>query len=301
MSSSLPESTAVRATTDADAEAVAGLARACETAVRGASRLAAGDVRDWWRTATDAWVVEADGRIVAAATLFGGSVPNVWGDVDPDLVGQGLGSRLIGLTEARARERGARAIRNDAFAQDELARRLLEGRGYRAVRRYYEMRIELGDEPPPAPEWPPGLRVEPFRVDDAPAFHRAMTEAFADEFGFVEMPFDEWRRARVEADDFDAGLWSVVRDGEEIAAVIRCDADRYGGGWVGAIGVRKPWRRRGLGLALLQHTFRVFHGRGERSIGLGVDSQNPTGATRLYERAGMTVELESVTYERALT
>jgi ribosomal protein S18 acetylase RimI-like enzyme len=82
--------------------------------------------------------------------------------------------------------------------------------------------------------------------------------------------------------------------------VARCDAYRYGGGWVAGLGVRKPWRKRGLGLALLQRTFRLFHERGERSVGLGVDSENPTGATRLYERAGMHVESESVTFERSL-
>lgn len=70
---------------------------------------------------------------------------------------------------------------------------------------------------------------------------------------------------------------------------------------VGALGVRKPWRRRGVGLALLHHVIRVFHARGERSVGLGVDSENPAGATRLYERAGMHGESESVTFEKSLT
>jgi mycothiol synthase len=81
---------------------------------------------------------------------------------------------------------------------------------------------------------------------------------------------------------------------------VRNDPNRYGGGWVGAIGVRAPWRRRGIGLALLQHTFAAFHERGTTDVRLGVDTQNPSGATRLYERAGMSVELEEVIYERGL-
>ena len=300
MSSSLPDAFSVRSANDADAEAVAELARASEVAVRGESSIAPGDVRDWWRNALRTWIVGDRDEIVAAATLFRGAVPNTWADVHPEHVGRGLGTKLIELAEAGAREHGATAIRNDVFAQDARARALLEQRGYRHGRSYYEMRIALGDEPPPEPEWPDGLRVEQFHADDARAFHEALGEAFADEFGFVRVPFEEWRRTRVEADDFEPQVWSVVRDGDEIAAVVRCDVHRYGGGWVGAIGVRKPWRRRGVGLALLRHTFRVFHARGERSIGLGVDSQNPTGATRLYERAGMAVELESVVYEREL-
>lgn len=303
MSSSLPDGFAVRFATEDDAEAVAELSRACEQKVIGVGVISEGDIRDWWRV-TDAgqnvWLIHGEDRLVAAATLWPHGVPNVWGDVHPDLEGHGLGTALLELVETRARELGAQAIRNDVFARDETAAALLESRGYRPVRRYYEMRIKLGEEPPPEPEWPDGLTVAPFRDGDGPAFHAALGESFEDEWGHAPFEYEEWRRARIEADDFDPDVWAVVRDGDEVAAVLRCDVFRFGGGWVGALGVRKPWRRRGLGLALLHYVFRVFHARGERSVGLGVDSENPTGATRLYERAGMHVESESVTFERAL-
>ncbi|MEP7334313.1 MAG: GNAT family N-acetyltransferase [Actinomycetota bacterium] len=304
MSSSLPDGFDVRFATDDDAAAVAELGRACEQEVLGVGVLVEGDVRDWWRI-TDpgrsVWLIHHEGRLAAAATLWPrGDIPSVWGDVHPELRGRGLGTTLLELTETRAQELGATAIRSDAFARDEKASALLERRGYRPVRRYYEMRIELGDDAPPEPEWPEGLSVAPFRDGDGPAFHAALGESFQDEWGHSPVEYEEWRRARLEAEDFDPEVWAVVRDGDDVAAVVRCDVFRYGGGWVGALGVRKPWRRRGVGLALLHHTFRVFHARGERSVGLGVDSENPTGATRLYERAGMRVESESVTFEKSL-
>lgn len=302
MGSSLPDGFAVRFATDDDAEAVAELSRACEQQVLGVGVISEGDIRDWWRVTDpgqNVWLIQGEGRLAAAATLWPhGDVPNVWGDVHPDLMGRGLGTALLELSETRAAELGAGAIRNDVFARDESASTLLASRGYRPVRRYYEMRIELGDEPPPEPEWPEGLTVAPFRDGDGPAFHAALGESFQDEWGHSPFEYEEWRRARLEADDFDPNVWAVVRDGDDVAAVVRCDVFRFGGGWVGALGVREPWRRRGLGLALLHHTFRVFHARGERSVGLGVDSENPTGATRLYERAGMHVESESVTFEK---
>jgi mycothiol synthase len=305
MSSSLSEQFTVRAARDADAEAVAGLSAAAERAVRGEADIDAADVRDWWRLKDlerDSWLIEDAGRIVAAATLFPrGEAPNVWGDVHPEHNGRGLGSMLVDLTEARARDLGAKRIRREAFGANRAARALFEARGYCHVRTWYTMRIDLADEPPPEPEWPVGVYPVPFRLEDAEAFHAAQTEAFEDEWGFVPLPFEEWRKLRLEADDFEPSLWTMARDGDEVAAVVRCDAFRYGGGWVGLIGVRKPWRRRGLGLALLHHTFRLFHNRGERRIGLGVDSANATGATELYERAGMYVETEEVTYERDLT
>jgi ribosomal protein S18 acetylase RimI-like enzyme len=71
-------------------------------------------------------------------------------------------------------------------------------------------------------------------------------------------------------------------------------------GWVGSLGVRRPWRKRGLGLSLLTYSFGEFFRRGEQTIGLGVDAENPTGATRLYKRAGMQVASEYVIYLKEL-
>jgi mycothiol synthase len=147
---------------------------------------------------------------------------------------------------------------------------------------------------------PDGLAVDTFRAGDERDYYDALTEAFEDEWGFHASPYDEWRRLRLEAPDFDPSLWFVVRDGGEIAAVLRAEGRRSGMGWVGTLGVRKPWRKRGLGLALLEHAFSEFRRRGETRVGLGVDAENPTGATRLYERAGMRVHWEAVIYEKEL-
>ena len=71
-------------------------------------------------------------------------------------------------------------------------------------------------------------------------------------------------------------------------------------GWVGTLGVRRPWRKRGLGLALLRHSFNEFYRRDKRKVGLGVDAQNLTGALRLYESAGMHIDLAHDFYEKEL-
>ena len=71
-------------------------------------------------------------------------------------------------------------------------------------------------------------------------------------------------------------------------------------GWVSSLGVRRPCRKRGLGLALLRHAFSEFYRRGKRKVGLGVDAQNLTGALRLYENAGMHVHQTFDQYEKEL-
>ena len=135
----------------------------------------------------------------------------------------------------------------------------------------------------------------------ARAFHSALNEAMADDWGFVAMPFDEWRRLRLEAAETDVSLWFAASDGDEIAGAIRCDGTKFGGGFVGALGVRRPWRRRGVGAALLQRAFLEYFRRGVTRVSLGVDSTNQSGATRLYERVGMHVVSEDVAFEKALT
>ena len=99
---------------------------------------------------------------------------------------------------------------------------------------------------------------------------------------------------------FDPTLWCVVRSRDEIAAGTICTGDTYGGGFVQALFTRRPWRKQGLGAALLLDSFGRFWERGEHSVGLGVDSANDTGAFRLYERAGMTPALGWVVYEKEL-
>ncbi|NWF70634.1 MAG: GNAT family N-acetyltransferase [Chloroflexi bacterium] len=51
--------------------------------------------------------------------------------------------------------------------------------------------------------------------------------------------------------------------------------------------MKRAWRRQGAALALLQHSFRELYQRERRRVGLDVDASSLTGATKLYERAGM--------------
>jgi mycothiol synthase len=302
MSSSLPDTLVVRRATVADAEAVSALSVATDVAVQGWSDGSPDEIRAWWRRndpEENSWLVEDDGVVVAYGDYFEhGHRSELDGYVQPDRKGEGLGSWLVARAEERARAAGKAQLQTWCLAGDAAARGLFEACGFAEIRRYYRMLIEL-DAPPAPPHWPEGMRVATFRDEDAQAFHAAIGESFADEWNFVHDSFEQWSEFRLGADDFDPTLWFLVWDGHEVAAVLR--GERRGEiGWVGAIGVRKAWRQRGLGLALLRHAFADWHERGATTVGLGVDAQNPTGATRLYERAGMHVAYEAVAFEKAL-
>lgn len=298
MGSSPPER---RPVAPGDFEALAEVVRSGEAALGRRPTAGAGDLREWSSAVEldpDSILLAEGGEPVAFGWLFvRDDVAYAYGAVHPAAQGRGLGSELATFAEQRARERRAHTIRTDVPGDDERAAELFRQRGYAPVRRFCELALELA-EPPPLPVWPAGGSVEAFRREHAEEFHALIEEAFAGDWGFVPLPFDEWLRLRV--DGADTSLCFLARVDGELAGVIRCEPERHGVGWVGALAVRERWRGRGIGRALLLHAFGAFYERGRRRVGLGVDADNATGAMRLYQSVGMTVVAEELVVERAL-
>jgi mycothiol synthase len=295
----------VRPATPADFPAIAAFLAEDETHHFGRpSRLGVPDVTAWLSSPDlphDTWLFEEGGGLVALGWVEKHEDTGIAvGAVHREWRGRGLGSELVELTEERLRALGAARIHNVTLSPDLAARPLLERRGYREVRHFWEMTIELGDDVPPDPPLPDGLRVEPFSTERAEAFHAALEEAFADHWEFRAEPFEAWWQRQLAKPDHDPSLWFLVRSGELVVAATRNDPERSGGGWIGALGVRPAWRGRGLAKVLLLQSFREFHQRGQRRVGLGVDSENATGATKLYESVGMRIDTEQVVWEKLL-
>lgn len=300
----------------ADADAVAALTLAvCSADGDPSVAPSVGDMRQYWQEPgffldTDTWLAEtADGRIVGYEELYdrhGFAALEGDGYVHPDFLGQGIGTALLRALEARARQVMKQAdpklrvvIRNTMQASDRRARELHENEGYAPIRYAWRMEIHL-DEPPGIPVFPDGVEVRPFEPDaHAHLLFEAVEEAFRDHWGYVPARYENWASHNLGRGDFDPSLWFVAWDGDRIAGMSLC---RYRGGlgWVNALGVRRPWRKRGLGLALLTHSFGEFFRRGWKTVSLGVDSESQTGATRLYKRAGMKVATEFVSYLKEL-
>lgn len=237
--------------------------------------------------------------------------PWIWGRVHPEWEGKGIGTAMMGWALDRAREAiprapsGARvAARSGTVNTYSPAKELLQNLGMKKIRYGWDMLLALCEEPP-TPLWPEGISVRNIQLpDDAEAVYRAEDEAFQDHWGYVETPFEEgfkrWKHYVFEIRKPDPAFWFLAMDGDEIAGMVSCLAesdDDPEKGWVDVLGVRRPWRCRGLGLALLRQVFGEFYRRGKPRVGLGVDSNNLSGATRLYKKAGMHVQREYVTFE----
>lgn len=260
------------------------------------------ETRDEWRTAdlaNDHWLVtDADGAAVGYGEVRLRRRVHLegWVAVDPAWRRRGIGTRLADLVEARAQgllERTAEGARVTlegwVDTSSEAGVRFLATRGMTPVRRFWRMRIDLPDEAPVQPPLPDGIAIRTLEVGvDERTTWEASEDAFADHWGHVRAPFEEWIH-RAQGDLFDPGLWFLATHGDTIVGTALC-GPWLGGGWVGSLGVRRPWRGRGIGEALLRRAFAEFHRRERRTVALGVDAESLTGATRLYERAGMRVD-----------
>jgi mycothiol synthase len=306
----------IRAASIDDLHAVVALVNDCSIAEGGRPDETPQNLLADWNTpgfalTTDAWVATApDGKIIGYEQVeVSDDAPcELDGYVHPDFTGQGIGAGLLRLAEDRARAvlaigthtQPARLHGNIAAA-NVGARQLFSDAGYQVVRHFWRMEIELHA----APAWPTvpaGISIRTFVPgQDERATHATIEAAFEDHWEHAPIAFDEWSRRQIERDDFDPSFWFLAIDGEEVVGTALCYARGAGLGWVRHLGVRRGWRGRGLGLALLQHAFGAFYERGRNTIGLGVDAQSPTGATRLYQRAGMRVAEEYETYEKLLS
>lgn len=232
-----------------------------------------------------------------------GAYAVVWTEGDKawiDLQGDPL-PELIEWAEARGREKGAARAFVGTWSGNAPVKMAVEQAGFRLVRHSYRMAIDLDGEPE-LPVWPEGVDVRTFRLGDERVFYDVHQESFEDSWEHEHHPYEEWEHWFLQPPLLDADLWFLAEEDGEPAGVAMChprpeDAEV---GWVGILGVRRPWRRRGIGRALLLHAFAEFRGRGMRRAGLGVDASSLTGANRLYESVGMRVAGQTDFYEKPL-
>ncbi len=235
----------------------------------------------------------------------------VEGGVLPSRRGEGIGRRLLEWAEQRGaelhRERHpsvpgelALGVATTVASLQALAR----ARGYQPVRWWYGMKRDL-EELPPVPPVPAGLRLVQYDAARDEALRLAHTEAFADHWGSVPPDAQRWAHWVTGSHAFRPGISWLVLDGEEIAAYLlaycwEADAEVTGlrEAYIGQVGTRRPWRRRGLGELLLTSALEGFQIEGYERASLTVDTGNPTGALGLYERVGFAVEHEMVTWSK---
>jgi mycothiol synthase len=316
---SLPAGFRLRSARDDDAPVVAAFVNEECLAFLGTPIVTAEDLlRDWTAPSAvrenDVAVVEApDGELcgwlyVAAERPY--KEVFALGAVAPSYHGRGLGAAIVAETERRAARFVALAdptarvvVHAGALADEPSVSTLLAASGYREVRRFQLMRIDFAARPAP-PTMPAGVEIRPLRPDeDSEALFAAHIETFADHWGAGEETYEEFRHHQLDRPDFDPDLWLVAWAGDDIAGYSGStehaeeDPSR---GYVRVLGVRRPYRRRGIAESLLRRTFVSLYERGSAGCDLHVDADSLTGATRVYERVGMTAHPRFAAWEKEI-
>jgi ribosomal protein S18 acetylase RimI-like enzyme len=228
-----------------------------------------------------------------------------------------------GLAEGRSRwclldrdlEVADPLAKTGCYVGDGALRADLERHGFGEVRRFWRMRIahSAANSPLRTPAdpggpvhpvgIPPGYRLRSFR-DVEPEWrrlHEVICASFADHFDHTPVSYEEWREEHADGIG-DPTQW-VVAEHEDLIVGFALGSNRYASeaqGYVSSLGVLREHRGLGLARALLDSRFADDAGRGFRATLLHVDTESATGATRLYESAGMVADTEIVLLHRPL-
>lgn len=304
----------LRSASNEDLQGITDVIIATELLERGESNATTDElVASWQRPRFDldhdAWVVvkNTDQQLVVG-------YEEVWnrkdfqhfmgdGYVHPSHRNLGIGTELIRRMEARVGEQlhlaspGSRVvIQNGVSGADRAGIELHEHEGYQPVRYFWRMEIDLNEEPVSAS---PVAKIKLTGFDltsDGPNAYQVVIEAFQDHWNYIRPPYEDWLQY-FSRDSFEAGASFLAMQDDQPVGVVLSES-QANEGWVRTLAVRRNWRRSGIGLFLLRTAFCEFYRKGLVRVGLSVDADNWTGATRLYEKAGMHVAHQYIVFEK---
>jgi ribosomal protein S18 acetylase RimI-like enzyme len=311
----LPEGWTTRRPTLDDIPAIHALVQASDIAAVGEPDFTADEVRERLTAphtdlSRDTWLaLDTEGQVVGWAYAVNDSA------ADRDFAevyfwpGRGLPALrpLLAMLMERVAERATEfghdpyTVRGGAIPTERDLIEALTDAGFVFVKQNARMQMSLAGTPTVAPEPPAGVTVREVRHDDdgeMRAFHAVIIEAFGDtDHGRPE--YDDWRPSPGGDTSYSFDEWFVAEvDGRVVGVLESSDAGLADDeGWVKRLAVLRPFRKRGLGEALLRHAFAVYARKGRHVAGLGVDLDNPTAAIRLYEAVGMTALYRANIYE----
>jgi len=233
-----------------------------------------------------------------------------FGYILPEWRRNGIGRSILHYNQAHLRQIAAGHENGyprffEAYSSDtETANtKLLTSEGFSTTRHFFRMLRPDLENIPDSP-MPDGLEVRPVEPDHYQLICDASNEAFRDHWGYS----NDWQLTVQELTDspyFDPSLWKVAWDGDQVVGTVltyinKQENQEYNRkrGWTEDICVRRPWRRRGLASSLIAQSLRMLKDLGMEQASLGVDTQNLSGALRLYERMGYKPDKRYDTYRK---
>jgi len=270
---------------------------------------------------TDYFIASEGGRVVGYVSLYlatgeapSGSVIQCRGAVHPQSRRRGLGRRLLEVAQRRSLEMLAQTEEGPVSLQcmagdGELGRiSLFEGFGLKPVRYFVNLSRPIDNGLPPL-EAAQGIRLRTFQgTGDLEAVWRVESVAFRDDWSHTEAKLEDYAHW-VTLDYFRPELWFLAEE-EATGEMVGLGLNMINPSWIAQTGrqegyvdtlaVLREHRKRGLGTALLVRSLHALRQAGMDSAHMHADSENPTGAMRLYERVGFRVRQTHIAYRSRL-
>ncbi|GHO63659.1 putative acetyltransferase, GNAT [Ktedonobacter sp. SOSP1-52] len=257
----------------------------------------------------DCLIVEVDGLVIGYTWLAWWSEPDVelflhLGGLVPEWRRKGIGRALLRWQEQRLRQIAQAHPTEKPYVfggnADETQpgnRALLLSEEYTVAFTMVWMTRQLPTEPIQLAPLPDGLEIRQVSREQLPAFYAANVEAFAESPAPLDS-YETWLRD-LGWPNLDTSLWVVAWDGDQIAGHVISTSDEEGAHtpWVG---IQRPWRRRGLGKALMTRMLQRCQERGFTQADIGTRVENPGQSLHLYESVGYQVVKRMPRYRKPL-
>ncbi|MBD2072868.1 GNAT family N-acetyltransferase [Phormidium sp. FACHB-592] len=232
--------------------------------------------------------------------------------VHPEVRSQGLEDQILAWAEDQLREQSQASglpanLRTGVREQQSDRMAFLETHGFRIMRYFYRMARPLAIAIP-TPQLPPGYRVQSLAPSQVEAWVEMFNQTFIDHWNFHPLTVEQ-RQYWLSDPDYEAGLdlVALAPDGTFAAfcfGYLSNQNNRRTGrheGWIADLGTRRGFRQQGLGRAMLLTGMQQLKAKGVDTALLGVDTENPSGALRLYKSVGFHQIFTSLAYCKALS
>jgi GNAT superfamily N-acetyltransferase len=260
--------------------------------------------------AQDCLLAEVDGKVIGYTWLAwweemnGTKLYLHLGWLVPEWRRKGIGRALLRWQEQRLRQIAQtqpttklRVFGGNADENQPSNRALLLSEGYTVAFTFVWMTCQIPTEliqPTPLPD---GLEVRPVEPEQLPAIYAANEEAFSESHDGVAS-YEIWL-SKLGGPDPDTSLWVVAWDGDQIAGYVISTSDEAGAHtpWVAT---RRPWRRRGLGKALMTRLLQRCQERGITQADIGTVAENSGKSAHLYESVGYQIVSRHPRYRKPM-
>jgi len=229
--------------------------------------------------------------------------------VIPEHRGHGVEEKLIETALKELKKRGMQVAQawSDYKREDRI--QLLEKLGFKLIRKFSLMEIELANIPSDMGE-NMQVTIRTLRKDieeDIKLLNYLDNECFKEHFNHRPITIEETRHFLLNNPYFKEQeyFFAILRDSAVGYIGVGID-EKYNteknvkAGIILDIGVLKPYRRKGIGTRLMLHGLEALKTKGMTKALLGVDDFNPTKAIKLYEKLGFKVVKKDLTYEKQL-